>query len=81
MSGEPDEKKYSLKNIDMQMVKVMQAPLSNFLSFLAIDRYNYPVTESTVFRIDNGDLVITEAPTEVAPEVSTGSDTAEALKN
>lgn len=78
MSGEPIEKRYSLKSIDMQMVSVMQAPLSNFLSFLALDRYNYPVTNNTVFKIDNGDLVISEL--EPPSEVATDSNTAEALK-
>lgn len=88
MSDVPQEKTYDLKPIEQQMIKVLQdthyTTLSNFLSFISLERLAYSVTQSTKFRIENGKLYISEelppAPAEEPPAVSTGSDTAEAMK-
>ena len=48
-------KRYSLKEIESSMLKVMiqqhQALLSNFISFVAMERLAYPVTEKTNFQL------------------------------
>lgn len=88
----PEVKKFSLKPIEKQMLDVLRnqyfTTLSNFLSFIALERLAYTVTENTKFEVqENGDLLISEAPpeevakaVEPAPEVATGTDTKTALK-
>lgn len=60
----PNEKEYSLKNIELQLVQVIQnayfTQLSNFLSFVALERLAYQVTEFTRFRVEDGKLYIFE---------------------
>lgn len=85
MSDTPTEKRYDLKPIEQQMIKVLQdtyfTTLSNFLSFIALERLAYSVTGNTKFRIEDGSVYISEEIPPTAPtEVSTGSDTKEALK-
>lgn len=82
------EKQYSLKPIQEQMIQTMQqgyqAQISNFMSFLALENWGYTVTEHTRFRIENGQVFVTEevpeAETVEKPEVSTSADTKEAIK-
>lgn len=80
---QPGEKMYGLKPIEEQMLQVMQQQhnvlISNFLSFIALERLAYQVTEQTRFRVEDGTLYISENTPEPAPEVSTGSDTKEAI--
>lgn len=62
---QPEEKQYSLKNIELQIVQNINerhnAALLDFLSFVAIERLAYNVTKSTQFRVDNdGKLYIRE---------------------
>lgn len=58
-------KTFSLKPIEQQMLKVLQdqyfAVLSNFLSFVALERLAYKVTEKTQFKLEGDSVVITEA--------------------
>lgn len=53
----PEPKKYSLKKVESTMLQVMinqhQALLSNFISFIAMERLAYPVTEQTNFQLAN----------------------------
>lgn len=86
MTNTPEEKMYDLKPIEQQMVKVLKdgyfTTLSNFLSFISLERLAYNVTENTKFRIEDGKLYVSEE-TPAVPEaevVSTGTGTAEALK-
>lgn len=78
MSDKPTEKQYSLKPIELQMVNVLQSQyfttLSNFLSFVALERLAYGVTQNTKFRIEGDNIFISEDTPE-ADVVSTGSDT------
>lgn len=72
--NEPKPKQYSLKPIELQMIGVVneqhQAMLSNMLSFIAIDRLGYHVTERTQYRIDEkGNLFIWEVPDMDKPPV------------
>jgi hypothetical protein len=67
--GEPvNEKKFSLKKIEIQMLEVLQqqyfSTLSNFLSFIALERLAYTVTPKTQFKITDGTLAIWENPDE-----------------
>lgn len=66
-----EEKQYSLKNIETQMLQVLQeqyfTTLSNFLSFIALERLAYQVTANTRFRWDVDKLYIWEDET-VTPE-------------
>lgn len=61
---QPDEKQFSLKGTEQQMLKVLQdqyfTHLSNFLSFLSIERLAYTVTPNTKFRIEGNTLFISE---------------------
>lgn len=75
------EKQFDLKPIEAQMLQVIQDTItnmmSNFLSFVALERLAYTVTPFTQFRVENGHLFIhEETPPTAAPEasVSTGSD-------
>lgn len=51
----PETKKYGLKEIETSMLKVMvsqhQALLSNFISFIAIERLAIKVTDKTQFNL------------------------------
>lgn len=74
-----NEKQFSLKPIELQMVNVLQSTyfttLSNFLSFIALERLAYSVTEHTKFRIEDGKLFVWEEEATPDTEVSTGSET------
>lgn len=69
---EPKEKQYGLKPIELRLIESLQQSyfqnLSTTLSFIALERLAYPVTEYTRFRIEDGKLfvqdVIPEAPKE-----------------
>ena len=75
MSKEPSRdkstKKFGLKPIELQMIKVLQDSyfnqLSNFLSFIALERLAYTVTQNTKYEIQDGNLIIEE----VEPEAET----------
>lgn len=75
----PETKKFSLKPIEQQMLKVFQETyytnLSNFLSFIALERLSYPVTQNTKYQVDNGELSITEVEPDKPEEVSTVPET------
>lgn len=76
MNSEPEEKQFGLKPIEQRMLLVLQEQyfgvLSNFLSFVAVERLAYNVTENTKFRVEGDKLYIHDAEPEKAPEVSTG---------
>lgn len=81
MAGKQDgEKQFDLKPIEAQMLQVIQGTItnmmSNFLSFVALERLAYTVTPFTQFRVENGHLFIHEETPPTPPEasVSTGSD-------
>lgn len=67
-----DEKQFSLKDIELRMLQVLQETyftnLSNFMSFIALERLAYQVTPNTQFRLDEGKLYIHEK--EPQPETS-----------
>lgn len=61
----PDSaKQFELKQIEQQMLQFFQdqyfAALSNFLSFLCLERLNYPVTQATKFEVQEGKLFVWE---------------------
>lgn len=64
MSKLPEEKEYSIKAIELRLVETLQQTyfqnLSNVLSFIAIERLAYDVTENTRFRIEGDKLYIKE---------------------
>lgn len=68
---QPVEKQFGLKSIESQMLQVLQDQyfntLSNFLSFIALERLAYHVTPNTRFRWDIDKLYIWEDET-VTPE-------------
>lgn len=72
-------KQFSLKPIELQMCNVLQSQyfttLSNFLSFLALERLAYPVTEHTKFKIEGDTIFITEEEPPKPEAVSTGTET------
>ncbi len=73
MSKLPEEKEYSIKPIELRLVETLQQTyfqnLSNVLSFIAIERLAYDVTENTRFRIEGDKVYIKEEAKE--EEVST----------
>lgn len=79
---QPDEKEYGLKQIELQLVQVIQntyfTNLSNLLSFFALERLAYPVTENTRFRVEDGKLFIHEEKQE--EEVATTPEPKESKK-
>ena len=65
MSKEQDEKQFSLKDVELQMIANINernnAELVDMLSFIAIERLAYKVTPQTQFRVDGeGKLYISE---------------------
>ena len=69
----PNEKQFSLKDIELRLVESIQqsyfSNLSNTLSFIALERLAYPVTEYTRFRIEGNNLYIhEETPSEPTNE-------------
>lgn len=88
-SKQPEEKQFSLKPIQKQMLNVLEqqyfSALSNFLSFLALEMWGYTVTPTTQFRIDGDQVFIHEAqpepdkPAEGA-SVAGGADTKDAIQ-
>lgn len=58
------EKEFGLKDIELRLVETLQQTyfqnLSNVLSFIALERLAYSVTENTRFRINEGKLFIHE---------------------
>lgn len=71
MEDKPAEKEYSLKTIETQMLQVLQDgyfnTLSNFLSFISLERLAYQVTPNTRFKWEGDKLTIWEDET-VTPE-------------
>jgi hypothetical protein len=61
---EPEEKTFSLKDIELQMVQNMHnranQSLFDFFSFIALERLAYTVTEHTRFRVEDGKMFISE---------------------
>lgn len=69
MSDKKEEKQYSLKGTELNMISNCNmrhnAELVDLFSYIALERLNYPVTENTEFRTDEkGDLYIKERPEE-----------------
>lgn len=65
-----DAKTYSLKEIEINLINLTQqqwqVAVSNILSFIALERLAYNVTENTQFTIEGTNLIISEK--EAAPE-------------
>lgn len=85
MDNEPEEKQFGLKPIEQRMLLVLQEQyfgvLSNFLSFIAVERLAYNVTENTKFRVEGDKIYIHDAAPEQAPEVATAAaPTSDAIK-
>jgi len=63
---ESTEKAFGLKTIEVNLINTIQSlhqsQLANILSFIAIERLAYEVTENTRFRIEDGRLYIAEVP-------------------
>lgn len=59
-----EEKEYGIKDIELRLVETLQQTyfqnLSNVLSFIALERLAYPVTENTRFRIEGNKIFIHE---------------------
>lgn len=74
-------KKFSLKAIETQMLTIIiqqhQALISNFLSFIALERLSETVTEKTVFEISPDLKEISISEPEEKPEET---ETAKAMK-
>lgn len=69
---EPEEKQFSLKNTELNLIgnatQRHNQTLLDLFSYIAIERLNYPVTQQTQFRTDeNGTLFITELPEDQPP--------------
>ncbi len=64
MSKKPEETEYSIKPIELRLVETLQQTyfqnLSNVLSFIAIERLAYNVTENTRFRIEGDKIYVKE---------------------
>lgn len=64
-SNGPETKQFSLKKTELHMVQALEsnyfANVSNFLSFIAIERLGQPVTSNTRFEIKDGKLYMTES--------------------
>jgi hypothetical protein len=60
------EKEFGLKNIEIKLVQSIQNGyfnnLSSILSFIALERLAYNVTEQTQFRVEGEKLFIWEVP-------------------
>lgn len=70
--SEPKEKQYSLKPIELQLIaNIQDAAASNILSFICSERLAYQVTPTTRFRVEAGELYVSEVEFSPAPEVST----------
>lgn len=68
-----NETRYNLKPIEVNLLAALQqaqqAELGNLISYIAIERFNYKVTEFTQFRVEEGILHITEQePQKEAPQ-------------
>lgn len=67
-----DQKEYSLKPIQNQMLAGLQenyfSTLANFLSFLALEFWGYTVTPTTKFEVREGKVYIWEGPPPPAPQ-------------
>jgi hypothetical protein len=81
------EKEFGLKDIELRTLQGIQAlyvqQLSLFLSFIALERLAYQVTEKTQFRTEGNRLFVWEDEPEQpdAPSVSTGdTPTADVIK-
>lgn len=59
-----NEKEFGLKEIELKLISTIQdtyfANLSNVLSFIALERLGYNVTEKTRFRVEDGKVYIHE---------------------
>lgn len=75
MSKSKEEKEFSLKNIEIQMIQNMHdranQQLFDFFSFIALERLAYTPTKGTQFRVDNGKLYISEVEVKEDEEVAT----------
>ena len=61
---EADEKQFSLKPVELNLIRAIQeqsnVTLSNTISFIALERLAYDVTEFTRFRVEDNNLYIKE---------------------
>ena len=66
------EKQYSLKPSELQVIQTLQVShnnnLSMFLSQICADRLAYTLTDKTQFRVDDGQLFVSERDIEEAVE-------------
>lgn len=79
MSSDSQPKQYGLKESEQHMLAALQqqynASMSLFLSFVAIERMAYNVTENTSFHVDGATLTITEhVPEADAPSVAVAGE-------
>lgn len=69
---QPNEKEFSLKPIEAQMIQNMHdrsnSQLFDFFSFIAMERLAYTPTELTRFRVEDGKLFISEREAEKKEE-------------
>lgn len=66
------EKQFSLKQIEENVLANINArhnaELVDFLTFVALERLAYSVTEQTQFRVEDGHIYISERPVEETKE-------------
>lgn len=64
MPKQDGEKEYSLKNIEVNLINAIQqahqAEMGNIISFIALERLAYQVTENTQFRVEDNKVFIRE---------------------
>lgn len=78
-NSKPEEKTFSLKEIELRMIQVMQGQameaMGNFLTFIATERLAYKVTTNTQYKVEDGKLVVWEnEPEQSAEQPADGKD-------
>lgn len=77
-------KEYSLKPLETQLLATTQQQfqvlVSNLLSFIAIERLAYTVTEKTQFAVSPDFTSVSISEKEDAPEVVTGKSAKDVMK-
>lgn len=79
-----EPKQFNLKPIETQLLSATQAQFqtlaSNVLSFIAIERLAYTVTEKTQFSVSQDFTTVAISEKEDAPEVVTGAAAKDVMK-
>lgn len=61
----PEEKQFSLKPVEIKLIEALQqsyfSNLANTLSFIALERLAYPVSQNTRYRVEGNNIFIHEA--------------------